>query len=313
MLYIGLDVGGTNLKAGLVDETGNILAVERRPLDFRGPEQFAADVAQLAAAAAHKGGVAPEALEYVGMGLPGAVSGGDILFTTNIPMENVPIEELFRRHLDLPLLLGNDADCAAVGEFFCGAGQGTRDFAVVTLGTGIGCGLLLGGKLHGGPASSEAGHLVICHGGELCNCGRRGCWERYASATALIQQTKAAMAAHPESLLHAIAAENGGVVEGRTAFQAAQAGDETALAVCGQYVEYLADGTISLINILRPEAVAIGGGVAAAPEHLLLEPLREIVARESFSSHGGITTRVLRAELGNDAGIIGAALLGRAI
>ena len=313
MLYIGIDVGGTNLKAGLVDETGNILAGERRPLDFRGPEQFAADVAQLAAAAAHKGGVAPEALEYVGMGLPGAVSGGDILFTTNIPMENVPIEELFRRHLDLPLLLGNDADCAAVGEFFCGAGQGTRDFAVVTLGTGIGCGLLLGGKLHGGPASSEAGHLVICHGGELCNCGRRGCWERYASATALIQQTKAAMAAHPESLLHAIAAENGGVVEGRTAFQAAQAGDETALAVCGQYVEYLADGTISLINILRPEAVAIGGGVAAAPEHLLLEPLREIVARESFSSHGGITTRVLRAELGNDAGIIGAALLGRAI
>ena len=313
MLYIGIDVGGTNLKAGLVDETGKILAVERCPLNFQGPEQFAADVARLAAAAASKGGVAPEELAYVGMGLPGAVSGGDILFTTNIPMENVPIERLFRRHLDLPLLLGNDADCAAVGEFFCGAGQGTRDFAVVTLGTGIGCGLLLGGKLHGGPASSEAGHLVICHGGELCNCGRRGCWERYASATALIQQTKAAMAAHPESLLHTVAAENGGAVEGRTAFQAAQAGDETALAVCRQYVEYLADGTISLINILRPEAVAIGGGVAAAPEHLLLEPLREIVARESFSSHGGITTRILRAELGNDAGIIGAALLGRAI
>ena len=313
MLYIGIDVGGTNLKAGLVDETGKILAVERCPLNFQGPEQFAEDVARLAASAAGKGGVAPESLAYVGMGLPGAVYGGDILFTTNIPMKDVPIERLFRRHLDLPLLLGNDADCAAVGEFFCGAGRGTRDFAVVTLGTGIGCGLLLGGKLHGGPASSEAGHLVICHGGELCNCGRRGCWERYASATALIQQTKAAMAAHPESLLHAIAAENGGVVEGRTAFQAAQAGDETALAVCRQYVEYLADGTISLINILRPEAVAIGGGVAAAPEYLLLEPLREIVARESFSSHGGITTRVLRAELGNDAGIIGAAMLGRAI
>lgn len=313
MLYIGIDVGGTNLKAGLVDETGKILAVERCPLNFQGPEQFAEDVARLAASAAGKGGVAPESLAYVGMGLPGAVSGGDILFTTNIPMKDVPIERLFRRHLDLPLLLGNDADCAAVGEFFCGAGRGTRDFAVVTLGTGIGCGLLLGGKLHGGPASSEAGHLVICHGGELCNCGRRGCWERYASATALIQQTKAAMAAHPESLLHAIAAENGGVVEGRTAFQAAQAGDETALAVCRQYVEYLADGTISLINILRPEAVAIGGGVASAPEQLLLEPLREIVARESFSSHGGITTRVLRAELGNDAGIIGAAMLGRAI
>ena len=312
MLYIGIDVGGTNLKAGLVDETGNILAVERRPLDFRGPEQFAADVAQLAAAAAHKGGVAPEALEYVGMGLPGAVSGGDILFTTNIPMENVPIEELFRRHLDLPLLLGNDADCAAVGEFFCGAGQGTRDFAVVTLGTGIGCGLLLGGKLHGGPASSEAGHLVICHGGELCNCGRRGCWERYASATALIQQTKAAMAAHPESLLHAIAAENGGVV-GKTAFQAAQMGDETALALCGDYVRYLATGLTDLVNVLHPEAVALGGGVAAAPESLLLDPVREIVAWECYARHTDQVPRILRAELGNDAGIIGAALLGRAI
>ena len=313
MLYIGIDVGGTNLKAGLVDETGKILAVERCPLNFQGPEQFAEDVARLAASAAGTGGVAPESLAYVGMGLPGAVSGGDILFTTNIPMKDVPIERLFRRHLDLPLLLGNDADCAAVGEFFCGAGRGTRDFAVVTLGTGIGCGLLLGGKLHGGPASSEAGHLVICHGGELCNCGRRGCWERYASATALIQQTKAAMAAHPESLLHAIAAENGGVVEGRTAFQAAQAGDETALAVCRQYVEYLADGTISLINILRPEAVAIGGGVAAAPEHLLLEPVREIMARECYARHVDKVPHILRAELGNDAGIIGAAMLGRAI
>ena len=118
MRYIGIDVGGTNLKAGLVDETGKILAVERCPLNFQGPEQFAEDVARLAASAAGKGGVAPESLAYVGMGLPGAVSGGDILFTTNIPMKDVPIERLFRRHLDLPLLLGNDADCAAVGEFF---------------------------------------------------------------------------------------------------------------------------------------------------------------------------------------------------
>ena len=302
-MYIGIDVGGTNLKAGLVDEAGNIVKVERVPLDFQGPERFAEILAELSKR------VIQEKVRWVGVGLPGAVDGGDVLFTTNIPMENVPLERLFRKHLDLPLLLGNDADCAAVGEFFGGAGKGTRDFAVVTLGTGVGAGIIVDGKLRGGLASSEAGHMVIIQDGEPCNCGRRGCWERYASATGLIQQTKRAMEAHPESLLHEIAAESG--VEGRTAFQAAEAGDETALEVCRNYVNYLAGGLTSLINILRPEAVAIGGGVAAAPERLLLEPLREAVAKESFSRHGGRITKVLRAELGNDAGIIGAAMLGR--
>ncbi len=305
MMYIGIDVGGTNLKAGLVDEAGRIIEAERIPLDFQGPEAFARTLAELSKK------VYREGVQWVGVGLPGAVDGGDVLFTTNIPMENVPLAKLFRKHLDLPLLLGNDADCAAVGEFFCGAGRGTRDFAVVTLGTGVGAGLIIDGRLRGGAASSEAGHIVICQGGEPCNCGRRGCWERYASATGLIQQTKRAMEAHPESALHKLAAEHG--VEGRTAFQAAEAGDETALAVCREYVSYLASGLTSLINILRPEVVAIGGGVAAAPERLLLEPLREAVARESFSSHGGRVTRILPAELGNDAGIIGAAMLGRAL
>ena len=305
-MYIGIDVGGTNLEAGLVDEAGNIVRVERVPLDFQGPEKFAETLAELSKQ------VIQEKVRWVGVGLPGAVDGGDVLFTTNIPMENVPLEQLFRRHLDLPLLLGNDADCAAVGEFFRGAGQGTRDFAVITLGTGVGAGIIVDGKLRGGLASSEAGHMVIVRDGEPCNCGRRGCWERYASATGLIQQTKRAMEAHPESLLHEIAASGNGV-EGRTAFQAAEAGDETALAVCRDYVNYLAGGLASLINILRPEAVAIGGGVAAAPERLLLEPLREAVAKESFSRHGGRITNILPAELGNDAGIIGAAMLGRVI
>ena len=212
-----------------------------------------------------------------------------------------------------PLPLGGGTPGAgAAGGFFWGApGRGTQDFAVVTLGTGVGCGLIVNGKLRGGLTSSEAGHIVICHDGEPCNCGRKGCWERYASATGLIQQTKRAMEAHPESALHQLAAQGG--VEGRTAFQAAEAGDETALEVCRGYVNYLASGLASLINILRPEAVAIGGGVAAAPARLLLEPLREAVEQESFSRHGGRVTRILPAELGNDAGIIGAAMLGRVL
>ena len=145
-----------------------------------------------------------------------------------------------------------------------------------------------------------------------CNCGRRGCWEAYASATGLIRMTKEAMDQHPESLLHKIAAENGGV-EGRTAFQAAEAGDETAKAVCSTYVAYLAAGVTNLINILQPEVLAVGGGVAAASDELLMNPLREIVNAECYPRHAGKLPRILRAELGNDAGIIGAALLGRAI
>lgn len=304
-MYIGIDVGGTNLKAGLVDDQGSIVKAERIPLNFQGPEQFAVTLAELA------GKVMAEGVSSVGVGLPGAVDGGDVLFTTNIPMENVPLETLFRQHLDLPLLLGNDADCAAVGEFFCGAGKGTEDFAIITLGTGVGAGLILNGRLRGGVTSSEAGHMVMRQGGERCNCGRKGCWERYASATGLIQLTKQAIEAHPESALHTYAAQGG--VEGRTAFQAASDGDETALAVCREYVENLACGMASLINILRPEVVAIGGGVAAAPAHLLMDPLREAVSRESFSRHGGRMTRILPAELGNDAGIIGAAFLGRVL
>lgn len=313
-MYIGIDVGGTNLKAGLVDETGHILATEKTPLGtFPGAEGFAATLAELSEAAMRKGGASPEEIAYVGIGIPGAVSEGKILYTANIPMRDVPLEQLFRQHLDLPVLLGNDADCAAVGEWACGAGRGTRDFLVLTLGTGIGGGLILGGRLYAGQgAGGEVGHMVVEKDGAPCNCGRRGCWEAYASATGLIRLTKEAMAAHPESALHALAAAEGGV-EGRTAFQAAQAGDETALEVCRSYVSYLAAGVTNLVNILSPEVVAMGGGVAAAPDALLLHPLRETVERECYARHTGRAPRIVHAELGNDAGIIGAAMLGRAI
>ena len=184
---------------------------------------------------------------------------------------------------------------------------------MVTLGTGVGGGLILNGKLYSGSGMvGEVGHMVIQHGGAPCNCGRRGCWEAYASATGLIRMTREAMEAHPESLLHTVAAQSG-CVEGRTAFDAAVQGDETALALCRDYVSYLAAGVTNLINILQPEAVAIGGGVAAAPDGLLFTPLREIVERECYPRHTGQIPRIVRAELGNDAGIIGAALLKRAI
>ena len=164
-LYIGIDVGGTNLKAGAVDAAGRLLAVERRPLAFRDPEAFAADLADLAEAAFSAAGAGPEDALGVGIGLPGAVSGGEVLYTTNIPMEHVPLADLFRRRLDLPVLLGNDADCAAAGEFLRGAGRGCRDFVVLTLGTGLGGGIILDGRLRGGETSSEAACPVPADGG----------------------------------------------------------------------------------------------------------------------------------------------------
>ena len=313
MYYIGIDVGGTNLKAGLVREDGQILAVERTPLAFENPEQFARTLAQLGQSVLHQAGIPASDVVSAGIGIPGAVAGGDILYTCNIPLRDVPLSRLFRQHLDVPVLLENDANCAAVGEWLCGAGRGTQQFIVVTLGTGVGGGLILNGKLYSGSGMvGEVGHMVIQHGGAPCNCGRRGCWEAYASATGLIRMTREAMEAHPESLLHTVAAQSG-CVEGRTAFDAAVQGDETALALCRDYVSYLAAGVTNLINILQPEAVAIGGGVAAAPDGLLLTPLREIVGREGYPRHTGQIPRIVRAELGNDAGIIGAALLKRAI
>ena len=313
MYYIGIDVGGTNLKAGLVREDGQILAVERTPLAFENPEQFARTLAQLGQSVLHQAGIPASDVVSAGIGIPGAVTGGDILYTCNIPLRDVPLSRLFRQHLDVPVLLENDANCAAVGEWLCGAGRGTQQFIVVTLGTGVGGGLILNGKLYSGSGMvGEVGHMVIQHGGAPCNCGRRGCWEAYASATGLIRMTREAMEAHPESLLHTVAAQSG-CVEGRTAFDAAVQGDETALALCRDYVSYLAAGVTNLINILQPEAVAIGGGVAAAPDGLLFTPLREIVERECYPRHTGQIPRIVRAELGNDAGIIGAALLKRAI
>lgn len=313
-MYIGIDVGGTNLKAGLVDETGNILATERIALRFRNAEAFANDLADLATAVLEKSGQSTSDVEYVGVGIPGAVKNGDILYTCNIPLRNVPLAALFQRKLDMPLLLENDANCAAVGEWLFGAGQGVKNVTVITLGTGVGGGFILDGKLYaGGGMAGEIGHMVIEKNGTPCSCGRRGCWETYASATGLIRMTQEAMKAHPESALHAFAAKNGGV-EGKTAFEtAAETGDETAIRLCRRYVEYLAAGVTNLVNILQPEVVAIGGGVAGAPDRFLLNPLRKIVEAECYPRHSGCLPRIQRAELGNDAGIIGAALLKRAI
>lgn len=310
-MLIGIDVGGTNLKAGAVAPDGTLLCARRIPLgEYRGAKSFSAGLAELALETAAAAGAEP--IEAVGIGIPGAVSGGEVIYTCNLPMEHVPLAELIQKRIQVPVALGNDADCAAVGEYFCGAGRGTRNFAVITLGTGIGGGLIFGGKLYGGLGQAgEVGHMVVEKDGLPCNCGRRGCWETYASATGLIRMTREAMDGDPASLMWQLARQDG-KIGGRTAFRAAAAGDETGKEVCGRYVSDLAAGIANLVNILHPEVLALGGGISNERDDLLLLPLREIVSRECYARHGGRLTRIVRAELGNDAGMIGAALLRQA-
>ena len=289
-MFVGIDVGGTNLKAGLVDDEGRLIAAARRPLNgFTTAEAFAADLAQLALRAVREGGAKVEDLESVGIGLPGAVDGGEVVYTANIPMKNVPLERLFRQHLDVPVYLGNDADCAAVGEFFGGVGRGCRDFVVVTLGTGVGVGIIRDGKLQGGAASSEAGHMVIQQGGELCNCGRRGCWERYAATTALVR------GAQPR---------NPKWKDGRAIFESAHAGDPTILALLDDWTDEIAQGLAGMVHIFNPQLILIGGGVSAQQE-LLIDPVaRKVRASVMPAFAEGLEIRA--AQLHNDAGMVGA-------
>ena len=309
---IGIDVGGTNLRAGVADGQGHLLSRVSMPVgEEKSPEVLIRRLAELAKKAAEEAGIPEEEIQSVGVGIPGAVAEGNILYTCNLPLRNVPFERVFRGYFDQPVYLENDANCAAAGEWLYGAGRGTENFVMITLGTGLGGGFILNGKLYaGGGMAGEIGHMVIRQDGAACGCGRRGCWEAYCSATGLIRRTRETMEAHPESLLNRMAAERG-TVEGRTAFQAAAQGDPAALALCRAYAEDLAAGLTSLVNILDPETAAIGGGVAGAPEALLLEPVRELVARECYGRHVGRVPRIVTAELGGDAGLMGAASLRR--
>ena len=308
-MYLGIDIGGTNLKVGLVSETGDLVAsVQERCGVIDDLEAFVVRLVDLAKALAEQNNVPLADITAAGIGVPGATEGGTILYTCNMPMRNIPMEALFRKYLDIPVFLANDADCAALGEYWRGAGQGSDSMVFITLGTGIGGGLVLGGKLYRGlGAAGEVGHMVVEKGGAACNCGRTGCWEAYASATGLTRMAKTAMARNKNSLLWELAED--GEVNGRITFEAALQGDATARLVCREYVTELAEGVTNLINLLHPQVLAIGGGISNAKEEALLDPLREIVQRKCYASHGAKMTQSVKATLGNDAGMIGAAKL----
>ena len=316
MYTIGIDLGGTNIVASVVDDDYNIIGTSKTPTNSpRSADEIFDDIADVCEEAVKAAGLTMDDIDSVGMGTPGTVNqDGIIEFANNLAFNNVPARTMLAKRINKPeekVFIENDANCAALGEAYAGCGNGAKDFVAVTLGTGVGSGVIIGGKIVNGVnyAGGECGHMVIVVDGEQCSCGRKGCWEAYASATALIRQTKKAMEEYPDSLMHKLAKEEG-KVSGRTAFDAMRLGDIAGIKVVDDYIKYVACGLINIVNALQPEIICIGGGICNEGE-TLMKPLRRFVQSERYSIHSKIQTKIVKAELGNDAGVIGAALLGK--
>ncbi|MCQ2416603.1 MAG: ROK family glucokinase [Oscillospiraceae bacterium] len=314
--YVGIDLGGTNIVAGLVDENYQILKkVSRKTNRPRPAEEIAADMAACALDAIKEAGLTTEQVEWIGIGTPGIANSetGIIEYSNNLDFHNVPMVKWISEATGLPAFVENDANAAAYGEFVAGAAKGARNAICITLGTGVGGGVIIDGKIYAGSnfAGAELGHTTLTMDGPLCTCGRRGCFEVYSSATGLVRMTNEAMAAHPESIMHARAKEEE-KVSARTAFDCMRMGDQTAKEVVDFYIRALAAGITNMINIFQPDVLCIGGGVCNEGDALLL-PVKEHVAKEVYTKNSDKNTEIVIAKLGNDAGIIGAAFLGKAI
>ncbi|AUG58889.1 MAG TPA: glucokinase [Ruminiclostridium sp.] len=314
MYCVGIDLGGTNIAAGLVDLDGNIIYKDSVPTQRqRQYQEIIKDMAMLAKEVIEKSNVPMEKVKSIGVGSPGTpdCKNGIIVYNNNLNFRNVPIREEMQKYLDLPVYVDNDANCAALAESAAGAAKGTKTSVTITLGTGIGSGIIIDGKVYSGFnfAGGEIGHTVIVVDGEQCTCGRKGCWEAYASATALIRQTKRAAVENPESAINKLVDGDLDKIDAKTAFDAAKLGDETGEAVVKQYIKYIAEGVINVINIFMPEVLVIGGGVCKEGDYLL-NPLKEMVKAGVYSKEEIPQTQIKTAQLGNDAGIVGAAMLG---
>ncbi len=313
MYRIGIDLGGTNIVAGVVDENYKLIATAKcKTYAPRPADDIISDMARVSREAVSKAGLMPDDTDGVGVGCPGScnLDTGIVERAENLDFINEPVQEKLQKLLGKPVRIVNDADAAAYGETLAGAAKGTRHALCITLGTGVGGGAIVDGRIISGHnfAGGELGHTVIVANGEPCSCGRRGCWEAYASATGLIRQTKAAMQKNKDSIMWQLS-ENGEHVNGRTAFDAMRAGDVAGKQVVEQYIRYLACGLTNMVNIFQPEVLCIGGGISHEGE-TLLAPVREIIEKEQFAQTTASKTRICAAELGNDAGIIGAAYAG---
>lgn len=313
MYNIGIDLGGTNIKVGLVDENYNIVAKATAKTNLPRPaEEICGSIVETVWAALNEAKVTIGEVNSIGIGTPGVANrnSGIVLYSCNLGFSNTDLRTLIKSKLDKEVYVENDANAAAFGEVLNGAGKGCKDVVVVTLGTGVGGGIIIDGKIYTGFnfCGAELGHTVIQYGGRQCGCGRRGCFEAYSSATALINMTKEAMEAHSDSKMWEIAGGSLENVDGKTAFDGWRAGDEAAVGVVNTYIEYLGCGLTNIVNTFQPEVLLIGGGICKEGENLT-KPLEEFIKRESYCIDPARSTRLDIAKLGNDAGIIGAAYL----
>ena len=314
--YVGIDLGGTNIVAGVVDENYNIISKASTKTNCPRPEkEIADDMAKMALQAVKNANLEISDIEWIGIGTPGIANSatGIIERANNLGFVNTPMVKYIKETIDKPVFIENDANAAAYGEFVAGAAKEARNAICVTLGTGVGAGIIIDGKIYSGSnyAGAEIGHTVIEVDGAECSCGRKGCFEAYSSATGLIRMSKEAMEKNPDSIMNKMAQEKGGKVTARTSFDAMRAGDKSAKEVVDKYIKYLAAGITNTINIFQPDILCIGGGVCNEGDPLLL-PVKALVENEDFAKNSEKRTEIVIAKLGNDAGIIGAAFLGNA-
>lgn len=313
MYRIGVDLGGTNIATGVIDENYKIIG--RGKVKTRAPRPAEAifdSIKEAVDMAVVNAGISYDEITSVGIGTPGSVNKdtGAIEFSNNLKFHNVPAKAMLEERLKKPIYLENDANAAALGEAVAGSGHGVKNFVAVTLGTGVGSGIIIDGKIYRGSnfCGGEMGHMVINVDGIPCNCGRKGCWEKYASATALVSQAVEAMQGDKASLLWQTCDGDLNKVDGKSIFDAVDLGDETAKAVVDRYLYYVAIGIANVVNALQPETVCVGGGISGQGEKIL-QPIRDMVKAERYSVYAENQANIVPALLGNDAGIIGAALL----
>ena len=319
MYYIGVDLGGTNIAAGIVDSDYKIVAKGSVPTHVEGrtAEEIIKDMGALCAKLVSDAKLTFNDIEYVGIASPGAIDpvNGVVVYANNLPFVSFHIADTLKKFIPVKkVLVENDANAAAKGEAVAGAAKGVADAVMITLGTGVGGGIIIDHKVYSGfnYAGAELGHIVIEHNGRQCSCGRKGCWEAYSSATGLINMTKEKLAECKEKGIPTLMTEyveNEGRVSGKTAFACMKKGDKPAKEVVDMYISYLACGLSNIINIFQPEILVIGGGICNEKNYLT-DPLKAIIKEETYGNAGIKPTELKIAELGNDAGIIGAAVLG---
>ena len=311
--YVGIDLGGTNIAAGVFDQNYNTVKLHSRPtIASRGFEPIAADMADAARTVIAEAGLTPDDFSSIGIGVPSGINPVTkrVSYSNNLNWRDVPLIEEFNKHLGLPVYLANDADSAALGEYLAGVGKDFASILMMTLGTGVGGGMIIDGKIFLGGDNScfELGHITLVLDGARCTCGKYGCIESYASITGLIRQTIEAIDKSPDTIMRKMCDNDFSRISGRTAFDAAKQGDKTAQAVVDRYIYYVASAISSIDPVFRPNAVLIGGGISNEGDYLL-DPVRRIVEGSIYGVGTLNPPKILKASLGNLAGIIGAAFL----